>query len=55
MSTAIEVVAGQYAGLVSREQKSYLVEYFRLRELPNEELMDERVAIAYLTYTGERI
>ena len=37
-----------------REQKSFWWEYFRLRELPNEELMDERVAIAFLTYTGER-
>ena len=37
-----------------REGKSFWWEYFRLRELPNEELMDERVAIGFLTYTGDR-
>ncbi len=37
-----------------REQKSYWWEYFRLCDLPDDELMDERAAIAGLSYTGER-
>jgi uncharacterized protein len=37
-----------------REKKSFWWEYFRLCELPNDELMDERAAIAGLEYTVER-
>jgi uncharacterized protein len=35
-----------------REKKSFWWEYFRLSELPNEELMEENDAVAFLTYTG---
>jgi len=37
-----------------REQKSFWWEYFRLRELPVDELLDERKAISYLVNTGTR-
>jgi len=37
-----------------RELKSFWWEYFRLSELPDEDLVEERAAIGYLTYTGVR-
>jgi len=37
-----------------REKKSFWWEFFRLKELPKNELMEERKAISYLEYTGER-
>jgi uncharacterized protein len=37
-----------------REKKSVWWEYFRLRELPDEELLDEKEAISKLVYTGKR-
>lgn len=37
-----------------REQKSFWWEFFRLKELPEDELLEERKAISYLTYTGHR-
>jgi predicted RecB family nuclease len=37
-----------------REDKSYWWEYYRLAALPNEEYIDERVAIGGLVYTGKR-
>lgn len=37
-----------------REKKSFWWEYFRLLELPEEELLDERNALAKLTFTGIR-
>ncbi len=36
-----------------REEKSAWWEYFRLRDLPEEELLDERAAIAGLAYVGD--
>ncbi|WP_183576115.1 TM0106 family RecB-like putative nuclease [Mucilaginibacter sp. X5P1] len=37
-----------------REDKSKWWEYFRLRELPDDELLEEKVALAYLQFTGTR-
>ncbi|NQX78767.1 TM0106 family RecB-like putative nuclease [Gilvibacter sp.] len=37
-----------------REKKSYWWEFFRLKELSEHELLDERKAISFLQYTGER-
>ena len=37
-----------------REQKSFWWEFFRLKELPEDELLEERKAISYLRYTGNR-
>jgi uncharacterized protein len=37
-----------------REKKSFWWEYFRLQQLPADELLDEKAAIAGLTYTGKR-
>ncbi|MCS5488905.1 TM0106 family RecB-like putative nuclease [Algoriphagus limi] len=37
-----------------REKKSFWWEYFRLIELPDDELLEERGAIAFLEFTGER-
>ncbi|NEV95050.1 TM0106 family RecB-like putative nuclease [Psychroflexus sp. YR1-1] len=37
-----------------REKKSFWWEFFRLKELPEDELLDERKAISFLQYTGER-
>jgi len=37
-----------------REKKSFWWEYFRLKELPDYELLEERGALAYLEFTGER-
>lgn len=37
-----------------REEKSLWWEYFRLLELQPEEYLDEKVALTYLQYTGER-
>lgn len=37
-----------------REKKSFYWELFRLRDLPEHELFEERKAITYLKYTGER-
>lgn len=37
-----------------REKKSFWWEYFRLHELSNEELLDEKGALAGLQYTGKR-
>lgn len=37
-----------------REQKSFWWEFFRLKELPADELLEERKAISFLEYTGER-
>lgn len=38
-----------------REEKSFWWEFFRLRELPPDELIDERKAISYLKFTGNRV
>lgn len=38
-----------------REKKSFYWEKFRLIELPENELLEERKAIAYLIYTGEKV
>lgn len=37
-----------------REKKSFWWEYFRLIELPDYELLEERGALAFLNFTGER-
>ncbi|RIV31530.1 TM0106 family RecB-like putative nuclease [Flagellimonas lutimaris] len=37
-----------------REKKSFWWEFFRLKELPEDELLEERKAISFLQYTGER-
>lgn len=37
-----------------RENKSFWWEFFRLKELPEDELLEERKAIAFLKYTGDR-
>lgn len=37
-----------------REQKTFYWELFRLRDLPEDELLEERKAISFLEYTGER-
>ncbi|MGQ7868789.1 TM0106 family RecB-like putative nuclease [Sunxiuqinia sp. sy24] len=37
-----------------REKKSFWWEFFRLKELPEDELLEERKAISYLQYTGNR-
>lgn len=37
-----------------REDKSIWWEYFRLKELPEEELLEERKALSYLRFTDER-
>ena len=37
-----------------REKKSFWWEFFRLKELPEDELLDERKAISFLQYTSER-
>lgn len=37
-----------------REQKSFWWEFFRLKELSEDELLEERKAISFLEYTGER-
>ncbi|RPA66884.1 TM0106 family RecB-like putative nuclease [Cyclobacteriaceae bacterium YHN15] len=37
-----------------REKKSFWWEYFRLIDLPDHELLEERGALAYLDFTGER-
>jgi len=37
-----------------REKKSFWWEFFRLKELPEVELLDERKAISFLEFTGER-
>lgn len=37
-----------------REKKSFWWEFFRLKELLKDELLDERKAISFLQYTGER-
>lgn len=37
-----------------REKKSFWWEFFRLKELPEDELFEERKAITMLQYTGER-
>ncbi|MCB9190279.1 MAG: TM0106 family RecB-like putative nuclease [Flavobacteriales bacterium] len=37
-----------------REKKSFWWEFFRLKELPEDELLEERKAISFLTYTGNR-
>ncbi len=38
-----------------REKKSFWWEFFRLKELPTDELLDERKAISYLNFTGDRV
>ncbi|SFB59738.1 TM0106 family RecB-like putative nuclease [Algoriphagus aquimarinus] len=38
-----------------REKKSFWWEYFRLIELPDYELLEERGALSYLEFTGERV
>ena len=38
-----------------RENKSFWWELFRLRELPPDELLDERKAISHLKFTGNRV
>ena len=37
-----------------REEKSFWWEFFRLKELPEDELLEERKAISFLEYTGKR-
>jgi len=37
-----------------REKKSFWWEFFRLKELPEDELLEERKAISFLEYTGDR-
>ncbi len=37
-----------------REKKSFWWEFFRLKELPQDELLEERKAISFLEYTGNR-
>ena len=37
-----------------REKKSFWWEFFRLKELPEDDLLEERKAISFLEYTGER-
>lgn len=37
-----------------REKKSFWWEFFRLKELPEDELLGERKAISFLKYTGSR-
>ncbi|MGM0934046.1 MAG: TM0106 family RecB-like putative nuclease [Bacteroidota bacterium] len=37
-----------------RENKSFWWEFFRLKELPEDELLEERKAISFLEYTGNR-
>jgi predicted RecB family nuclease len=37
-----------------REKKSFWWEFFRLKELPEDELLEERKAISFLQYTGKR-
>lgn len=37
-----------------REKKSFWWEFFRLKELPEDELLEERKAITFLQYSGER-
>uniref|UniRef100_UPI00123DBAFF ribonuclease H-like domain-containing protein n=1 Tax=Arenibacter lacus TaxID=2608629 RepID=UPI00123DBAFF len=37
-----------------REKKSFWWEFFRLKELPEDELLEERKAISYLEFTGNR-
>jgi predicted RecB family nuclease len=37
-----------------REKKSFWWEFFRLKELPVDELLEERKAISFLEYTGNR-
>jgi len=37
-----------------REQKSFWWEYYRLKELPEDELLEERKAIAFMEFTGTR-
>jgi uncharacterized protein len=38
-----------------REMKSFWWEFFRLKELPEDELLEERKALTFLQYTGERV
>ncbi len=37
-----------------REKKSFWWEFFRLKDLPEDELLEERKAISFLEYTGHR-
>lgn len=37
-----------------REEKSFWWEFFRIKELEPDELLDEKTAITYLSYTGNR-
>lgn len=37
-----------------REEKSFWWEYFRIKELEPDELLDEKTALTYLQFTGER-
>jgi uncharacterized protein len=41
-------------GWYRREKKSFWWEFFRLKELTEDELLEERKAISFLEYTGER-
>ena len=38
-----------------REKNSLWWEFFRLKELPEDELLEERKALSYLQFTGERV
>lgn len=38
-----------------REMKSFWWEFFRLKELPEDELVEERKALSFLKFTGERV
>lgn len=38
-----------------REQKSFWWEYYRIMELEPDELLEEKTALTYLEYTGERV
>lgn len=38
-----------------REMKSFWWEFFRLKELPEDELLEERKALSFIQFTGERV
>lgn len=38
-----------------REEKSFYWEYFRLLEIDDDEIMEEKEAISYMQFTGERV
>lgn len=44
----------EYAGLVPKGKKAMWWEYFRLRDLPDNELFEENAAVADLRFRGQR-